>query len=252
MLRLDGVSKRYGSHRAVDGVSLTVRRGTITALIGPNGAGKTTLFNAIAGAVPIDSGSITLNGTRIDGLPPHRIFAQGLVRTFQLPRPFPGMSVLENTMLVPSSQVGESVWNNWFRPAAVATEEARTRARAEEILAFCNLSAVTRQQAGAISGGQQKLLALAQALMAEPALILLDEPAAGVNPALMEVLVEKIEEINRRGITFLIIEHNMDLVMRICDPIMVMAQGKILAEGNADSILADANVVEAYLGGSPA
>ena len=248
LLAVDRLTKRFGSLRAVDGVEFTVEAGAIDGLIGPNGAGKTTLFNTVAGLLSPDEGSVRLDGQRIDGLAPHRVFAAGLARTFQIPRPFPEMTVLENVMLVPRNQAGERFWNNWLAPATVRREELRNRERAREVISFCGLEAVMGDLARTLSGGQLKLLELARALIAEPRIILLDEPAAGVNPVLMETLVEKILALNARGHAFLIIEHNMDLVMSICRRIMVMAQGRLIYSGSAEGARCDAAVLDAYLG----
>jgi branched-chain amino acid transport system ATP-binding protein len=252
MLEIRGLVRSFGSMNAVDGVDLTVEQGRITGLIGPNGAGKTTLFNLIAGTLAPTSGDIRFMGDPIGGLSPDRIFAKGLARTFQIPRPFPRMSVLENAMLVPLGQSGERFWNNWFRPAEVARQERENRERAFEVLGFCGLSAKLNDPAGTLSGGQQKLLELARVLMIDPKMILLDEPGAGVNPTLMETLIDKILALHARGITFLLIEHNMDLVMRICHPIVVMAQGQVIHRGDAASVQEDPRVLDAYLGDLPA
>jgi ABC-type branched-subunit amino acid transport system ATPase component len=248
MLELRGVVRSFGSMNAVDGVDLTVGAGTITGLIGPNGAGKTTLFNIIAGTLPPTAGTVSFRGTRIDGQTPDRIFRLGLARSFQIPRPFAGMTVLENAMLVPVGQAGERFWNNWWAGGRVRAEERRARERADEVLAFCGLADKRGDLAGTLSGGQQKLLELARVLMVDPAMILLDEPAAGVNPTLLETLIEKIVALNARGVTFLVIEHNMDMVMRICRPIVVMAQGRVIFEGEGAAVRADPRVVDAYLG----
>jgi len=239
LLTLQNVTKRFDGFTAVDGVSFEVAKGAIGGLIGPNGAGKTTLFNTLAGIEVPDGGSVTLDGTQISGRAPHRVFNAGLARTFQIPRPFPEMSVLENCMMVPSAQAGEAFWANWFLPGKVGAEERSTRDKASEIIAFCGLTRVRRDAASTLSGGQLKLLELARVLMADPKIILLDEPAAGVNPSLMRDLVDKIVALNERGHTFLIIEHNMDVVMSICDPIMVMAQGRLIYRGDAAGARAD-------------
>ena len=252
LLAVEGLTRRYGSLRAVDAVGFTVEAGALDALIGPNGAGKTTLFNAVSGIERPDEGRIRLAGRRIDGLPPHRVFAAGIARTFQIPRPFPEMTVLENVMLVPSGQSGERFWNNWFAPRTVRREEVRNRERAREVIAFCGLERVMGDLARTLSGGQLKLLELARALVAEPRLVLLDEPAAGVNPALMETLAEKITALNARGHAFLVIEHDMDLVMSLCRRIMVMARGRLIYSGGADGARRDPAVLDAYLGGVPA
>jgi branched-chain amino acid transport system ATP-binding protein len=248
LLQVENAARRFGELRAVDGVSLRVERGTITGLIGPNGAGKSTLFGLIAGALRPDAGEIRFEGKRIDGRSPDRIFRAGLARTFQIPRPFPQMTVLENLMLVPIGQSGERFWNNWIGFSSVKEEERRARARAMEVLGFMGLAEKCNELAGQLSGGQQKLLELARVLMIEPDLILLDEPAAGVNPALLETLIEKLAALNARGMSFLIIEHNMDMVMQLCSPIIVLARGKVIFTGEPDEVRADARVLDAYLG----
>ena len=249
MLEVGDLVKEFGGLRAVDGVSFTLAAHTITGLIGPNGAGKTTLFNTIAGVHRPSSGSISFLGRRIGGLPPHRIFHAGLVRTFQIPRPFAGMTVLENTMLVPAGQAGERFWNNWFARSQVRAQERAGRERAREVLDFVGLERLSGEFAKNLSGGQQKLLELARVLMAEPQLILLDEPGAGVNPTLLVTIMDKLRELHARGITFLIIEHNMDLIMNLCNPVLVMAQGRLLLEGPPEVVRNDPRVLEAYLGG---
>jgi branched-chain amino acid transport system ATP-binding protein len=248
LLQVRDAVQSFGELRAVDGVSIAVEEGTITGLIGPNGAGKSTLFDLIAGARRPDAGSISFAGARIDGMGPDRIFRAGLARTFQIPRPFPQMTVLENVMLAPGDQAGERFWNNWIRVRVVERQEREARERALEVLTFCGIADKAGEIAGQLSGGQQKLLELARVLMIEPRLILLDEPAAGVNPALLETLIDKIVALNKRGITFLIIEHNMDMVMQVCAPIIVMAQGRVLFEGDPEGVRSDPRVIDAYLG----
>ena len=252
MLEVSGLVKAFGSLRAVDGVDLAIDAGTITGLIGPNGAGKTTLFNVIAGALAPEAGAVRFRGERIDRLTPDRIFARGLARTFQVPRPFPQMTVLENLLLAPLQQAGERFWNNWVRAGRVRREERLARARALEALELCDLADKAGELAGRLSGGQQKLLELARVLVADPSLILLDEPAAGVNPALLETLVDRIVRLNRRGVTFLVIEHNIDLVLAVCRPVVVMAQGRLIYHGDAAGVRADRRVLDAYLGDVPA
>jgi len=253
MLEVSHLCKAFGGgFRAVDDVSFLLRAGTITGLIGPNGAGKTTLFDTIAGRYRPSSGSISFLGRSIGGAPPYRIFREGLVRTFQIPRPFPAMTVLENVMVVPAAQAGERFWNNWVNRPAVSRQELGCRERAQEILAFMGLGALAGEFAGNLSGGQQKLLELARALMATPRLILLDEPGAGVNPTLLTTIMDRLQDLNARGITLLIIEHNMDLIMTLCNPVLVMAQGKLLLEGAPETVRSDPRVLDAYLGGVPA
>jgi branched-chain amino acid transport system ATP-binding protein len=247
-LELRGVTRRFGGHAAVDDVSFRVRAGTITGLIGPNGAGKTTLFNVIAGALPLTAGRITLGERRLDGQPPHRVLRAGVARTFQIPRPFAAMTVLENVMLAGQDQPGERFWTNWLRPGAVAAAERAVHERARALVDFVGLSALLGAPARVLSGGQRKLLELARALMTAPRLLLLDEPAAGVNPALLEEIAERIVALNRTGTTVLMVEHNLDLVMRLCRPILVMAAGRLLLEGDPETVRADARVQAAYLG----
>lgn len=248
MLELRGVAKQFGNLSAVDDLSATVATKTITGLIGPNGAGKSTLFNIIAGELRPDRGEIRFQGRHIGELAPHEVFRGGLARTFQIPRPFSRMSVLENMMVAPLHQSGERFWNNWIRPFRVREEETRARERAMHVLEFTGLAAKANELAGCLSGGQQKLLELARVLMNEPQMILLDEPAAGVNAFLLETLMEKIVELHRRGVTFLVIEHNMDLIMRLCTPILVMSQGRLIFEGDAGSVRRNPVVLDAYLG----
>lgn len=252
MLEATNLVKDFGGLRAVNRVSFRIREHTITGLIGPNGAGKTTLFNMLAGALRPTSGTIQFLDQRIDGQPPHAIFRTGLVRTFQIPRPFAEMTVLENVMLVPLEQAGERFWNNWFLRGVVRAQERAARDRARETLAFLGLERLAGEYAKNLSGGQQKLLEIARALMADPKLILLDEPGAGVNPTLLGTIMDKLQEIHDSGITFLIIEHNMDLIAALCDPVLVMAQGELLMEGDPERVRTDPRVLEAYLGGAPA
>jgi len=248
LLAVDNVSCQFGQLKAVDQVTLRVNEGSITGLIGPNGAGKTTLFSIIAGALRADAGRISLAGSEIGGLRPDQIYRHGLGRTFQIPRLFAGMSVLENVMTAPLAQTGESFWANWFQRGAVRRQERQWQARAMEIIDFVNLGEVAHDPAATLSGGQMKLLELARVLIGEPRIILLDEPGAGINPALLQVLVEKIAEINKGGVTFLIIEHNMDLVMRLCEPVIAMAQGRIVFEGSAEAARRDPTLLDIYLG----
>jgi branched-chain amino acid transport system ATP-binding protein len=248
VLSVRGLTRDFGSSRAVDSVSLDIQRNSITGLIGPNGAGKTTLFNMVAGALKPTGGTVTLNGVDITGLPSDALFARGLARTFQIPRPFRRMSVLDNVLLAPPDQTGETVVGALFRRGRVAAEEARIRDKARAILDFVTLGSLADHPAGKISGGQMKLLELARALMGDPTVILLDEPAAGVNPSLARILVERIEELNQRGVTFVIIEHDMDFVMRHCDPVIALAEGRVVFQGTVAEAQADPLLLEAYLG----
>lgn len=248
VLEVDQLTKRFDGFSAVDRVSFRVERGEILGLIGPNGSGKSTTFNVIAGLYPPTSGSIRLDGQEIGGLAPNRICQRGIARTFQIPRPFPAMTVLDNVMLAPTHQLGETFWANWLRPGAVAKQEIATREAARHWIDFVGLSALEQQPARVLSGGQRKLLELARVMVAQPKLVLLDEPGAGVNPTLLDQIVDKIGALNRQGVTFLIVEHNMDVVISLCHSVMVMAQGQLLVHGQAREVLRDARVVEAYLG----
>jgi len=248
LLRVQALSRHFGGHKAVNQVSFDLDAGAIGGLIGPNGAGKTTLFNCLAGFLQASSGQVWLDGVPITGRAADAVFARGLARTFQIPRPFPEMTVLENVMLAPTGQLGERFWANWLRPGQVAQQERQTRDAARHWLDFVGLSALEQQAARVLSGGQRKLLELARAMVSNPKLVLLDEPGAGVNPALLDQIVDKVAALNAKGTTFLIIEHNMDLVTSLCNPVMVMAQGELLMHGDAATVLADPRVVEAYLG----
>lgn len=252
MLEVSDVTRRFGGVAAVDGVSLKVGRGDIVGLIGPNGAGKTTLFNCIAGTVKPTGGRILLNGKAIEREPAHKRLSHGLCRTFQIPRPFPQMTLLENLLVAAKGQSGERILPNWLMPGAIARQERAHIERAMALLEFVTLDKLAYEPARVLSGGQRKLLELARAMMAEPTFVLLDEPAAGVNPSLTDTIMSRIVELNQRGIALLIIEHNMDLIARLCRHIFVMAGGRLLTEGDPASVVRDPRVVEAYLGGAPA
>jgi len=245
---VDKISKNFGGHQAVSQVSFSLKAGSIGALIGPNGAGKTTLFNCLAGFLKSSSGKVLLDGRSISGLASCDVFAAGLARTFQIPRPFPEMSVLDNVMVAATGQAGERFWTNWLRPKLVSQQERHTREVARHWLSFVGLSDLEQKPARILSGGQRKLLELARAMVSKPKLVLLDEPGAGVNPVLLDQIVDKVTALNAAGTTFLIIEHNMDLVASLCNPVMVMAQGRLLMSGDANSVLSDPRVIEAYLG----
>jgi branched-chain amino acid transport system ATP-binding protein len=248
-LSANSLVKRFDGVAAVDSVTIGVGQGEIVGLIGPNGAGKTTLFDLIAGEQRPTSGRVSLNGVAVESLPPHLRLAHGLGRTFQIPRPFPGMTLIENVMLGAQGQSGERIWPNWFAPHLIARQERACRDKAMALLCFVRLERLAGEPAQTLSGGERKLLELARALMAEPRLLLLDEPAAGVNPSLLEVIVKRIVEINRRGVAVLVIEHNMDVIVRLCGRVYVMAAGKLLCEGRPKDVTSDPRVVEAYLGG---
>ena len=252
MLETRSVSKHFGGVAAVDAVSLKVGQGEIAGLIGPNGAGKTTMFNLLAGSLKPSEGEVVLNGSRIDDLAAHHRLALGMGRTFQIPRLFGQMSVVENMLTAARGQVGERILPNWLAGKAVRDQERLNVEKAMRLLDFVTLTKLSREPARVLSGGQRKLLELARILMADPKLILLDEPAAGVNPSLLETIIDRIHAINATGVTFLIIEHNMDMVTRLCSRALVMVEGKLLCEGAPREVTRDQRVIDAYLGGAAA
>ncbi len=247
-LSASGLTRRFDTLVAVDDVSVDITRGSITGLIGPNGAGKSTLFDILAGELKADCGKVQFNGRTLQRHSADGAFRQGLARTFQIPQPFPEMTVLDNLMLAAPGQLGETFWAPVLRPSAIREQEQAHLERAREVLEFTTLDAVASNAARNLSGGQQKLLELARVLMGKPELILLDEPAAGVNPVLTALLLEKIHALNDNGMTFLIIEHNMDLVMRHCQPIVAMANAKIIFQGNATEACNCKELLDSYLG----
>jgi branched-chain amino acid transport system ATP-binding protein len=250
ILDVHDLVKVFGGLIVLNHCSFRVRRGTITGLIGPNGAGKSTLFNVLTGFIKPDHGQVRFNGQDITGLAPHRIFRHRICRTFQIPREFRDMTVLENLMLIPPGQVGERLWYPWFRPALVRQQEAHIREKARAVLAAVRLIDLQEEYARNLSGGQKKLLELARTMMADPELLLLDEPGAGVNPALMEELAAYISHLARdRHVTVLLIEHDMNLVMRLCNPVIVLSEGRPLVEGTFETVAKDPRVLEVYLGG---
>ena len=249
MITVENISKNFGGIRAVNDVSLTIETGSITGLIGPNGAGKTTLFNVIAGHYAPTSGHVLLDGEDITGLPPHELFGNGLLRTFQIAHEFSTLTVRENLMTVPAEQSGEKLIDAWFRPAKIRAEEAWLLERADDVIDFLELGQVADEFAGNLSGGQKKLLELGRTMMVDAKIVFLDEVGAGVNRTLLGTIGDAILRLNReRGYTFCMIEHDMEFIARLCDPVIVMAEGAVLATGSADAVRADEAVIEAYLG----
>ena len=249
-LRVEGLVKRFGGVTAVDGASFEVEQGSLTGLIGPNGAGKSTTFNCITGVHEPTAGNVYFKNEDITGMEPYQIAQKGLVRTFQIARELGGMSVLENLMLAPKNQIGESAIRS-VTPglrAGVVEEETEIRERAWETLEFFEIEHLATENAENLSGGQRKLLEMARALMTDPEMVLLDEPLAGVNPTLEEKLLDRIHRLREDGYTFLLVEHDMDVIMNNCEHVIVMHQGTVLAEGTGEEIRNDDRVIEAYLG----
>ena len=249
MLKIKDLNKSFGGLKAVNNVNLKVDKGSITGLIGPNGAGKTTLFNTIAGLYAPDNGDVYLEEKNIAGLKPHELFSMGVLRTFQIAHEFTSLTVLENLMMVPGNQRGEKLIYALFGDNAVKKEEEEIRAKAIEVIEFLNLNHLTQEIAGNLSGGQKKLLELGRTMMVEANLVLLDEVGAGVNRTLLNEISDAILRLNKeRNYTFFVIEHDMDLIEKICDPVIVMAEGSVLFEGKFADVKSNEEVIEAYLG----
>ncbi len=249
MIVVENLVKTFGGFHAVDGASLRIEQGSITGLIGPNGAGKTTLFNVISGVLQPTSGRVTMMGEDITGLPPHELFHKGLLRTFQIAHEFSSMTVRENLMMVPGAQSGETLWNAWFGRKGIAEEERALMAKADEVLEFLTIDHLKDEKAGNLSGGQKKLLELGRTMMVDAKIVFLDEVGAGVNRTLLNTIGDAIIRLNKeRDYTFVVIEHDMDFIGRLCDPVICMAEGRVLAEGTLAEIKANEQVIEAYLG----
>lgn len=249
MIEVHNLTKTFGGFTAVNAASLSIATGSITGLIGPNGAGKTTLFNVIAGVHQPNGGSVTLDGEDITGLPPHQLFEKGMLRTFQIAHEFSSLSVRENLMMVPDTQPGESLIDVWLHGRKVKQVEEEVRSKADEVIEFLEISHVADELAGNLSGGQKKLLELGRTMMVDAKIVFLDEVGAGVNRTLLNTIGDAIIRLNKeRGYTFCVIEHDMDFIDKLCDPVIVMAEGAVLAEGTLAEIKANEQVIEAYLG----
>jgi neutral amino acid transport system ATP-binding protein len=248
LLAATGLCKTFGGVKAVQQAGIEVATGSITGLIGPNGAGKTTFFNLLSNFIRPDSGQIKLNGREIHTMQPHQIARLGMVRTFQVAKALSRMSVLENMLLGAKDRAGEKIWQVFLQPNLVQSQQRELKDKAMSILTSVGLSEKANDYAGGLSGGQRKLLEIGRALMADPQLILLDEPAAGVNPRLIEDICGHILNWRKDGLTFLIIEHNMDVIMTLCDRVWVLAEGTNLVDGTPTKVQNDARVIEAYLG----
>ena len=249
MIEVRHLTKNFGGVVAVNAVSLRIAKGSITGLIGPNGAGKTTLFNVIGGNLKPSSGRVLFDGEDVTGLEPHRLFHKGLLRTFQFSHEFSKLTVLENLMTVPVAQAGESLLSTWLQPRRVREQETVVLEKAQEVLEFLQLGHLANALAGNLSGGQKKLLELGRTMMVDAKAVLLDEVGAGVNRALLRDIGDAIQRLNREsGYTFCMIEHDLEFISRLCDPVIVMAQGEVLTEGSAHEVKANEDVVKAYLG----
>ncbi len=253
MLEIKNLSKQFGGIHAVDNVSLEIEQGSITGLIGPNGAGKTTLFNVICGSISPSSGSIFFNNKDITGQPSHQLFYDGILRTFQIAHEFSKLTVLENLMVVPGFQSGEKLMNAWINRKKIKDEEKKIKDKATEVIEFLNLSHLTYELAGNLSGGQKKLLELGRTMMVDANIVLLDEVGAGVNRTLLNEIAEVILKLNKeKGYTFCMIEHDIEFISKLCSKVIVMSEGKILTEGKIEDIKKNEKVISAYLGRSGA
>ena len=249
MLKINKVRKNFGGLTAVNNASMHIEKGSITGLIGPNGAGKTTLFNIIAGNLQSDSGEVVLQDEKISGLKSHELFYKGVLRTFQIAHEFTSLTVLENLMMVPGNQLGEKLLYTFLNRSKVKKQEEEIRSKAVEVINFLNLTHLTQELAGNLSGGQKKLLELGRTMMVDAKLVLLDEVGAGVNRTLLKDISEAIIRLNKeKNYTFFVIEHDMDLIEKICDPVIVMAEGSVLYQGSFDEVKSNEAVIEAYLG----
>ena len=249
MITVDNIHKHFGGFRAVDGTTLEIKKNSITGLIGPNGAGKTTLFNVIAGVYKPTSGKVFLDDEDITDLPPHKLFEKGVLRTFQIPHEFSTMSVLENLMMVPGDQTGEKIINSWFSRKTILYEEENIKQRAIDVTKFLTIDHLLYEKAGNLSGGQKKLLELGRTMMVDAKIVLLDEVGAGVNRTLLKTIGDAILRLNKeQGYTFCMIEHDMEFITKLCDPVIVLAEGKVLAKGKIEDIKKNEEVIEAYLG----
>ena len=249
MLEIKNIQKNFGGLIAVNDASMNVTKGSITGLIGPNGAGKTTLFNIIAGNLHSDLGEVYLEKEKISDLKAHELFEKGVLRTFQIAHEFSTLTVLENLMMVPGNQFGENLLYSWFKNSIVSKQEEEIRAKAIAVIDFLNLNHLTQELAGNLSGGQKKLLELGRTMMVDAKLVLLDEVGAGVNRTLLNEISDAIIRLNKeKDYTFFVIEHDMDLIEKICEPVIVMAEGSVLFQGSFEEVKSNEEVIEAYLG----
>ena len=251
ILHVENISKFFGGLAAVNNCSLKIKKGSITGIIGPNGSGKTTLFNLIAGNLKSSKGSVIFNKENITNMPSYQLFSKGLLRTFQIAHEFSNLTVLENLMMVPSNQSGENLITALINPKLVEREEDQLKEKALEVIEFLNLKHLSNELAGNLSGGQKKLLELGRTMMVDAKLVLLDEVGAGVNRTLLKDLGTAIQRLNKeKGYTFCMIEHDIDFISRMCDPVIVMSEGSVLFEGTSDEVKKNDKVIDSYLGRS--
>lgn len=249
ILQIDNLSKYFGGLAAVSNCSIKIKKGSITGVIGPNGSGKTTLFNLIAGNLKPSEGNVLFQDEDITGIPSYELFSKGLLRTFQIAHEFTNLTVLENLMMVPGNQSGEKLTNALFNPKIVNQEEVKIKEKALEVIEFLNLKQLSKELAGNLSGGQKKLLELGRTMMVDAKLVLLDEVGAGVNRTLLKDIGSAILRLNKeKGYTFCMIEHDMDFINRLCDPVIVMSEGSVLFKGTSDEVKNNEQVIESYLG----
>ena len=249
ILQVNNLSKFFGGLKAISNCSLKIKKGSITGIIGPNGSGKTTLFNLIAGNLKPYKGSVYFDNEDITGIPSYELFSKGVLRTFQIAHEFTNLTVLENLMMVPGGQSGELLVNALFKPRLVNEEEKKIKQKALEVIKFLNLTHLEKELAGNLSGGQKKLLELGRTMMVDAKIVLLDEVGAGVNRALLKDIGSAILRLNKeKGYTFFMIEHDMDFIKRMCDPVIVMAEGSVLFEGTPEKVMKNEKVIESYLG----
>ena len=249
ILQIDNLSKYFGGLAAVSNCSIKIKKGSITGVIGPNGSGKTTLFNLISGNLKTSKGTVLFNNEDITDVPAYELFSKGLLRTFQIAHEFTNLTVLENLMMVPGNQSGENIVNALLKPGLVNQEEEQIRRKAYEVIDFLNLKHLANELAGNLSGGQKKLLELGRTMMVDAKLVLLDEVGAGVNRTLLKDIGTSIQKLNKeQGYTFCMIEHDIDFISRLCDPVIVMAEGSVLFEGTSDEVKKNDRVIESYLG----
>ena len=249
ILQVNNLSKFFGGLAAVSNCSLKIKKGSITGIIGPNGSGKSTLFNLIAGNLISSKGTVLFNNEDITNIPSYELFSKGVLRTFQIAHEFTNLTVLENLMMVPGNQSGENLVNALFKPGIVRNEELKVKEKASEVIDFLNLTHLSNELAGNLSGGQKKLLELGRTMMVDAKLVLLDEVGAGVNRTLLKEIGNAILRLNKeKGYTFCMIEHDMEFISRLCNPVIVMAEGSVLFEGTADEVKNNEQVIESYLG----